>query len=85
MNDGPAVPPGMLPVATVSVLDVFTKVVEMQVELAKINERLADVPDHEVRLRVLEQAKAKVYGGAAVIAAVMGSGAGWVVLAVAHH
>ena len=85
MNDAIPAPPGMLPVATVSVLDVFSKVVEMQVELAKINERLADVPDHEVRLRVLEQAKAKVYGGAAVIAAVMGSGAGWVVLAVTHH
>jgi len=75
----------MQPVATVGMLDVFTKVVEMQVELAKINEKLYDLPDHEARLRVLEAAKAKVYGGAAVIAAVMGSGAGWLVLALARH
>jgi hypothetical protein len=78
-------PPAVLPVATVSVLDVFTKVIEIQLQLAKIQEQLADLPDHEVRLRMLEQAKAKMYGGAAVIAAIMGSGAGWVVLAVSHH
>jgi hypothetical protein len=85
MTDGTQLPPGVLPVATVGMLDVFTKVVEMQVELAKINERLADLPDHEARLRLLEQVKAKVYGGAAVIAAVMGSGAGWLVFAVTRH
>jgi len=87
MSDTVPVPPGtmMQPVATVGMLDVFTKVVEMQVELGKINERLVDLPDHEARLRVLEHAKAKVYGGAAVIAAVLGSGAGWLAFALSRH
>lgn len=77
-------PPGY-PVATVSVLDVFTRVVEMQVELATIRAALADLPDHEVRLRVLESAKAKVYGAAIALGAVAGGGASWIALALAHR
>lgn len=75
---------GILPVATVSVLDIFAKVVEIQVELAKVNERLQDIPDHEVRLRVLEAAKAKIYGGAAVLGAAAGAGASWILLLARH-
>jgi hypothetical protein len=43
------------PIATVSVLDLFARVVEIQVALGAINERLSDIPDHESRIRLLER------------------------------
>jgi len=44
-----------MPVGTVSVLDVFARVVQMQVELGKIDEKLNALPDHELRIRILER------------------------------
>lgn len=70
----------ILPVATVSVLDVFTRVVEMQVELAKMNEKLNDLPDHETRIRVLERFRYTLAG----IAIVVGGASGYVGYLLGH-
>lgn len=77
--------PAMMAVATVSVLDIFAKVVEIQVELGKINTRLDDIPDHETRIRVLEQTRARLYGACAVLAVIAGGGAGWLAVILSHR
>ena len=71
--------------APVTILDVYTKQVEMGGQLAVIGEQLKAIPDHENRLRALEAAKAKIWGAAAVIGAICGGGAGWIALAVTRR
>lgn len=53
-------------IASVSVVDIFTKVIEMQVQLAAISQQLTDLPDHEARLRVLERFRYTLAGLAIV-------------------
>lgn len=92
--------PSVMAVSTVSVLDIFAKVVEIQVELGRINTRLDDLPDHETRIRlleqtqapdhearirVLEQTRARLYGACALLAVVAGGAAGWVALILGHR
>ena len=64
---------------------ILVKQGEMGMQLAVITEKLADLPDHEQRIRILEAAKAKVWGAAVVLGAVSGGGAGWIALAIARH
>lgn len=59
-------------VATVNVLDVFTRVVEMQVQLATISQQLTDLPDHEARLRILERFRYTLAGIALVAGGLSG-------------
>lgn len=73
-------PQPIMPVATVSVLDVFAKVVEMQVQLASINVKLDDLPDHEARLRVLERFRYTLVG----LATVVGGAAGYAGYLIGH-
>lgn len=78
--------PGPLPAAaTVSMLDVFAKVVEMHATLAVISEQLKQLPDHEQRLRILEAARARLAGASLVIGALAGGGAGWVAIALSRR
>jgi hypothetical protein len=79
----PPQPP--LPVAPVTLLDIYTRQVEMGAQLAVIHEQLKAIPDHEQRIRVLERAKATVWGAAAALGAVCGGGAAWIALAVTHR
>jgi hypothetical protein len=74
-----------MPVAPVTLLDVFAKQVEMGAQLAIIHEQLRTIPDHEARIRVLEAAHSKVFGAAVVLGALAGGGAGWIALAIARH
>lgn len=71
--------------APVTLLDIYTRQVEMGAQLAVIQDRLTLLPDHEQRLRVLELARAKIYGAAAVLGATAGGGAAWIALAVSHR
>ncbi len=64
--------PAPVPVATVNVLDVFTRVVEMQVQLAAISQQLTDLPDHEARLRILERFRYTLAGFALVAGGLSG-------------
>ena len=74
--------PAVIQMATVSLVDVFTKQIEMQGQLAVIHEKLADIPDHEARLRVLETTRARLYGACILLGAVAGTAAAWVTLLV---
>jgi hypothetical protein len=74
-----ATPPTV--VATLGLIDIYKTQIEMQSQLAVINAKLEDLPDHEARLRVLEAAKAKIYGIAIALGALAGGGAGWIALA----
>lgn len=68
----PPPPPATVPVATVSVLDVFARVVEMQVQLGAINEKLQDLPDHETRIRLLERFRYTLAGFAVFAGGISG-------------
>jgi hypothetical protein len=74
-----------VPQAPVTLLDIYTRQVEMGAQLAVIHEQLKAIPDHEQRIRLLEAARAKVWGAAAVLGAVGGGGAAWIALAVSHR
>jgi len=54
-------------------------------QLAAINEKLADLPDHETRLRVLEAGRAKTAGAAVALGTICGGGAGWIALLMSRH
>jgi hypothetical protein len=77
--------PMAVPAAPVTLLDIFTRQIEMGGQLTLINERLNAIPDHENRIRVLEASKAKLYG-AAVTLSVIGSALGtWVGIVLTHR
>lgn len=59
---------GMQPSA-VTILDVYTRQVQLDAKLDIINDRLQAIPDHEQRIRILEAGRAKLAG--AVLAASM--------------
>ncbi len=80
MTDMPVVP-----AAPVTLLDIFTRQIEMTGKLELIQDRLNAIPDHEQRIRVLEASRARLYG-AAVTLSVVGSAAGtWIGIVVSHH
>lgn len=63
---------------------ILLKQAEMGIQLAVISEQLRDLPDHEERIRSLETARAKVFGGAVVIAALVSAAGTWVGLLIRH-
>lgn len=74
-----------VPTAPVTLLDIYTRQVEMGAQLAVIHEQLKAIPDHETRLRRLESFYWK-FVGAALAASALSSGLiTWISLAVAHH
>jgi hypothetical protein len=63
--------------APVTLLDIYTRQVEMGGQLAVIHEQLKAIPDHENRIRRLEEAKARIYGAAFAISAVTSVAGAW--------
>ncbi len=77
--------PAPLAAAPVTLLDIYTRQIEMGGQLTLINERLNAIPDHENRIRILEASKAKLYG-AAITLSVVGSAAGtWIGIIISHR
>jgi hypothetical protein len=77
--------PAPVAAAPVTLLDIYTRQVEMGAQLAVIHEQLKAIPDHETRIRALERFRFSLLGAAiAVSAAVSGLGT-WVGLAVTQH
>lgn len=74
-----------VPTAPVTILDVFTKQVEMGAQLAVIGEQLKAIPDHENRIRVLEAARAKLMGAATFAGLFAGSLGTWLILVITHN
>lgn len=74
-----------LAAAPVTLLDVYTRQVEMGATLAVIHEQLKAIPDHEARIRILEASRSKLIGAAvAVSAAVSGVGT-WLGIVLTHR
>lgn len=67
--------------ATVRLVDVFAKQIEMSAQLAVLGEQMKQLPDHEARLRVLERFRFTVLGAAALISA-LGT---WVGILLSHR
>ncbi len=77
--------PQLLQSAPVTILDVYTKQIELGAQLAVIHEQLRAIPDHESRLRALERFRFTLMGAAiAVSAAVSGVGT-WLGLMISRH
>lgn len=58
-----------LPVTSqVTLLDIYTRQVEMQGSIGIVHEQLRALPDHEQRLRRLEDMRSRIYGAAFAIA-----------------
>lgn len=71
--------------ATISIVDVFAKQVEMGQQLAAITEQLKDLPDHEARLRALERFRFTTLGACVTISAMVSGLGTWAGLLLAHR
>lgn len=74
-----------LPSAPVTLLDIYTRQVEMGAQLAVIHEQLKAIPDHEMRLRILESSRSKLLGAAIAVSAIVSALGTWIGLALTHH
>lgn len=83
--DQPPVPIQQMAQAPVTLLDIYTRQVEMGGQLAVIHEQLRAIPDHEQRIRLLEAGHAKILGASAAIAVVISAAGTWIGLAITHH
>lgn len=80
------VPAQPMVAAPVTLLDIYTRQVEMGAQLGVIHEQLrTTIPDHEQRIRVLEAARWKIVGGTVVISALVSSAGTWVAIVVGRH
>jgi hypothetical protein len=77
--------PGLIPTSSVGLLDIYTRQIEMNAQLGVIHEQLKSIPDHEKRLRELEQVRARMYGAALTLGGLAGGAAAWIALIVQHH
>jgi hypothetical protein len=57
---------------------ILLKLGEMSAQLAVMDERLKDLPDHETRIRILENAKARLYGGAIAVSTLVSAAGTWI-------
>ena len=71
--------------ATVRLVDVFAKQVEMSAQLAVITEQMKAIPDHEVRIRALETAQAKLIGATVAVSALVSAAGTWIGFTITHH
>jgi len=69
----------------VTLLDIYTRQMEIGAALAVIHEQLKAVPDHEQRIRHLEASRAKLVGAAMAVSATVSALGTWLGLVVAHH
>lgn len=82
---GPAVPGPAVGGVAPTLLDIYTRQVEMGGQLDLINLRLAAVPDHEQRLRALEAARWRLAGVAVGVSAVVSAAGTWLGVLLARH
>lgn len=72
-----------VPVAQITVVDVFAKQIEMGAQLAVIHEQLRAIPDHEQRIRGLERFRF-VLTGLATIGGILAGAVGYWIGHVLH-
>jgi len=73
------------PVSQVTLLDVYSRQMEISATLAVIHEQLKAVPDHELRIRHLEAGWAKLLGAAVAVSTIVSALGTWLTLMLAHH
>ena len=71
--------------APVTLLDIFTRQIEMGASLAIIGEQLKAVADHEQRIRGLEASRAKLIGAAVAVSATVSALGTWLGLVIGRH
>lgn len=69
----------------VTLLDIYTRQMEIGATLAVIHEQLKAVRDHEERIRRLEASRAKLVGATIAVSATVSALGTWLGLVVAHH
>lgn len=77
--------PAPVPAPGVTLLDIYTRQIEMQTELALLGERLRAVPDHESRLRRLEESRARLIGACMALSAAASAAGTWLGLIAGRH
>jgi hypothetical protein len=83
MSEKPPVKPAL--VSPVSLLDIYTRQIEISAALAVVHEQLKTVPDHEQRIRRLEASRAKLVGAAVAVSATVSALGTWIGLVAVHH
>ena len=58
---------------------------KLSTQIAVMDEKLKDLPDHEHRIRLLESAKAKLYGGVFAVSVLVSAAGTWVGALITHH
>jgi hypothetical protein len=83
MSEIPSVQPALA--SPITLLDIYTRQMEISAALAVIHEQLKAVPDHEQRIRRLEASRAKLVGAAVAVSATVSALGTWLGLVIAHH
>jgi len=71
--------------SAIRLIDVYAEQVKMSAQLAVIHEQLRQLPDHEARIRVLENSRAKIFGATIALSAVVSGCGTWVGLVITHR
>lgn len=69
--------PSSVPQAPVTILDVYVKQIELAASLGQIHEQLKAIPDHEGRIRRLEETRARLIGASVGVSALVSGAATW--------
>lgn len=72
-------------IAAPTLLDIYTRQVEMSTALAVIQERLKVIPDQEQRLRRLEDARSRIIGAAVSVSVIVSALGAWIGAIFSHH
>lgn len=83
MSEMPPAQPALA--SSVTLLDIYTRQMEIGATLAVIHEQLKAVRDHEERIRRLEASRAKLVGAAVAVSATVSALGTWLGLVVVHH
>jgi hypothetical protein len=78
-------PSPVVPQAPVTILDVYTKQIELAGDLKLIRQQLEAIPDHEGRIRRLEDARAKMIGAAVAVSALVSGLGTWIGVVLTRH
>lgn len=80
-----APPAPIIPQAPVTILDIYTKQIELSGDMKLIRQQLDAIPDHEGRIRRLEEARAKIIGAAMTVSAVVSGLGTWIGITLTRH
>lgn len=78
-------PPAPQPIDGNAAFQIMTTLGEIRTDVAVIKADLTKLPDHESRLRKLEDMRSRIYGGAIVLGAIFGGGAGVLAVVIGNN